>query len=675
MNFIKATKANPTRLNNRGISSSKVTHGQNLVEKITQKYVLNNTGLVKAGDFVTIKPHRIMTHDNTAAVIKKFKSIGVKKVHEPSQLVYTIDHDVQNKSDINLAKYENIEQFAKSNSVDFYKAGDGIGHQIMIEQGYAIPNTFTVASDSHSNMYGGVGCLGTPLVRTDAAAVWATGKTWWQIPKVVKLEFINELNEGVTGKDVIITLCHLFNKDQVLNHIIEVSPNSKLNIDDRLTISNMSTEWGALGCIFPIDDVTIDYYNKRMLKLGDKHERINKESIDKLKNEPIHPDKDSVYSKHIRLDLSTIQPYVCGPNSISIADSANNLEAQKIKVDKAYLVSCTNSRLSDIKQAASILDGKKIKDGIQFYIAAASKEVQVDAENLGYWNTLVNAGAIPLPSGCGPCVGLGTGLLTDGEVGISASNRNFKGRMGSKNAFAYLASPAVVAASCLNGYISAPPRISSIEKPAKFEITEVPVVKSEKRDKKNEILEGFPNSISGEILYIGNKDNLNTDAIYAGKHTYNDNLTMSEMRNVAMENFDSNFLNILKEGDILIGGYNFGTGSSREQAATVFKACKIQAIVAGSYSETYKRNAINNGVLVLTIPKLIDYLRTLVDINVTNTVKLRYQLSLDFINSKVNVVEKDQIVKTFSFDPVGIQQQQLVVLNGLENWVRNELNI
>jgi homoaconitate hydratase len=184
--------------------------------------------------------------------------------------VFTLDHDVQNKSDKNLAKYAAIEAFARKHDVDFYPAGRGIGHQILVEEGYAFPQTLTVASDSHSNMYGGVGCIGTPIVRTDAAAIWATGQTWWQVPRMIKVELKGKLRPGVTGKDVIVALCGVFNHDEVLNGAIEFAGDgvSALTIDERLTISNMTTEWGALVGVFPIDEPLLQWYDQLVKRLS-----------------------------------------------------------------------------------------------------------------------------------------------------------------------------------------------------------------------------------------------------------------------------------------------------------------------------------------------------------------------------------------------------------------------
>src|SRR5215475_11059065 len=183
-----------------------------IVEKIAQAHMAEGpTRPLRAGDFLSIRPHRVMTHDNTSAVISKFKGIGAQKVRDHAQLVFALDHDIQNQDESNLKKYRAIEAFAKEQGIDFYPAGSGIGHQIMVERGYVVPGSFVVASDSHSNMYGALGAIGTPIVRTDAAAVWATGEFWWQIPRSIQVVLEGKLPEGATGKDVIITLCDIYN--------------------------------------------------------------------------------------------------------------------------------------------------------------------------------------------------------------------------------------------------------------------------------------------------------------------------------------------------------------------------------------------------------------------------------------------------------------------------------
>ncbi|KAJ3282393.1 mitochondrial Homoaconitase [Borealophlyctis nickersoniae] len=661
---------------------------QNVVEKIVQRYAVDLAPGTKVsqGDFVSIRPEHVMTHDNTGPVISKFKSIGAAKFKNPRQPVFTLDHDVQNKTEKNLAKYRSIEEFAKQHGVDFYPAGRGIGHQILIEEGYAFPGTMTVASDSHSNMYGGIGALGTPIVRTDAAAIWATGRTWWQIPPVVRVEFLNSLPEGVTGKDVIVALCGLFNNDEVLNTAIEFVGGEgmkALTIDDRLTIANMTTEWGALAGVFPVDEVTIDWMKKRAALLakragGKSHSRITAERVQALIDQPLRPDEGARYAKHLTLDLATVQPYVSGPNSVKVATALAELEKKNITIHKAYLLSCTNARASDLKAAANVLKGRKVAEGVEFYVAAASSEVQKDAEESGDWAELLKAGAKPLIAGCGPCIGLGVGLLKDGEVGISATNRNYKGRMGSPLAQAYLASPAVVAASAVAGRICGPSSLSPATKAAYTSSRPVtsytdlaassPGTTSSAEPAPT--VKGFPANLQGELLFC-DADNLNTDGIYPGKYTYQDDILPEKMAQVVMENYDTKFSSIVKKNDILVGGFNFGTGSSREQAATALLHAGIRLVFAGSFSETFKRNAINNGLLVLEAPSIVKDLRKAFEGRDRELSRhTGWGVEVDLARGKVTVKDSG---KVYNVPAVGAAAQELVVEGGLENWVKNRI--
>jgi homoaconitate hydratase len=655
---------------------------QTLVEKIAQKfaYGLNKDQIVHSGDYISIKPAYVMTHDNTGAVIPKFKSIGATKLANPRQVVCTLDHDIQNKDEKNLVKYKKIEEFAKSMGADFYPAGRGIGHQIMCEEGYAWPGTMAVASDSHSNMYGGLGCLGTPIVRTDAAAIWATGRTWWQVPPIAKVELKGKLNKGVTGKDVIIALCGFFNHDEVLNHAIEFTGDGVkfLSIDQRFTIANMTTEWGAMAGVFPIDEITIEWLINRsqfIKKRGlegvasdidgnGQHPRMNKERIAILENEltDLQPDDDAFYGKELLIDLSTIEPNVSGPNTVKTMTAVSEIKNKQVKIHKAYLVSCVNSRVDDIAEAAEVLRGKKISEGVRFYIAAASSEVQKESEKRGDWKVLLDSGAIPLPPGCGPCIGMGVGLLEDGEVGISATNRNFKGRMGSPNAQAYLASPAVVAASALAGFITYPGSESSGKLIGEIKVNS----KTTKVKSYVQIIDGFPSIIEGELIFCY-QDNLNTDGIYPGKYTYQDDMTPEQQASVVMENYDPEFGKIVEKGDLLVGGFNFGTGSSREQAATALKYRGVQLVIAGSFNETYKRNALNNGYLLIECPELVNDLKLKFG-KEKLTVKTGMNAVINFTKSILSAGEK-----IYSIDPVGVAAQELIVAGGLEGWVKNRI--
>lgn len=644
---------------------------QTIVEKIAQAHLAEGPDRpLRTGDFVSIRPFHVMTHDNTSAVMSKFKAIGVKKVHDPRQLVFALDHDIQNQDEANQKKYRAIEAFAKDHGVDFYPAGSGIGHQIIVERGYAIPGSFVVASDSHSNMYGAIGAIGTPIVRTDAAAVWATGEFWWQIPRSIEVVLEGKLPEGATGKDVIITLCGLYNHDEALNAAVEFKgPGvASLSMDARFSISNMSTEWGPLVGWFPVDEITINYLRAVHQRLKAQGlERFTEKQIEDWSKNPPRPDGDASYAARIVLDLSQVTPHVSGPDTVQAMQSLAEIEHKKVAIQKAYLLSCVNSRLEDLEAAANVLKGKKVAPGVQFYLGAASAWVQQEAEKRGIWKTLLDAGANPLPAGCGPCIGLGVGLLEKGEVGISATNRNFKGRMGSRDAQCYLASPEVVAASALAGYISGAHKFAASTPSRTYQEFE-----SGAAAEKVAILPGFPERVKGRLVFMPN-DNVNTDAIYGKDYTYRDDMSREMMAKIVMENYDPQFASRTQAGDVIVSGFNFGTGSSREQAVTCLKAKGILLVIAASFSQTYLRNAYNNGFLCVEVPELVK--------------KLREQFAPQIAAKEKTIIPGDNIDidftsgtiawrgEKFAFPPLGSVPQSLVIADGVENLVAKRLGL
>jgi homoaconitate hydratase len=650
-----------------------------LVEKIAARHAdgLPSGAVVHAGDFVSIRPRHVMTHDNTGAVIPKFKQIGATRIADPTQPVFAIDHDIQNTSPENLAKYGKIEKFAAENGVDFYPAGTGISHQVMVEQGYVVPGSLVVASDSHSNLYGAMAALGTPVVRTDAASIWATGVTWWQVPRVAKVILKGKLSPGVTGKDVIIALCGLFNKDEVLNHAVEFLGDgvSALTMSERMTIANMTTEWGALAGVFPFDEVTVGYLRSRVAEFSNPKRPGTRSASSRSgygaseiegwwKNRAdFTADPDANYAIELELDLATVVPHVSGPNEVKTMVSLPEMQRKQVAIQKAYLLSCVNARFEDLHDAADVFraQGGRVAEGVEFYLAAASAETQAKAEASGDWQTLVNAGAIALPPGCGTCIGLGRGLVQKGETAISATNRNFKGRMGDRDSYVYLGSPAVVAASALAGFISAPQNFA--DRPAGIAIR-----RPESKPKPSasvEIIEGFPPSVRGRVLFI-NKDNLNTDGIYAGKHTYRDDMTPEQMAEVTFENYDPNFNALYQKGDVVVAGLNFGSGSSREQAATALKFKGIPCVIAASFSETYKRNAFNNGFVVFECPELVAHLRATLKDRAATTVA--GDVTIDYGKSVLTIDGK-----SFPFPPLSPAAQELIVAGGAENLVASRL--
>src|SRR2546423_6745756 len=653
--------------------------GLTLVEKIAARHAdgLASGAVVRAGDFVSIRPRHVMTHDNTGAVIPKFNQIGATKIADPAQPVFAIDHDIQNTTPKNLEKYAKIEAFAGEHGIDFYPAGTDISHQVVVEQGYVVPGALVVASDSHSNLYGAMAALGTPVVRTDAASILATGVTWWQVPKVAKVVLKGNLSPGVVGKDVIIALCGLFNKDEVLNHAVEFVGDGVTNlpISARMTIANMTTEWGALAGVFPFDEVTVNYLRSRVPEFTNpkrpgtrgatSRSGYTNGDIDEWWNNraELSADPDGEYAIELELDLATVVPHVSGPNEVKTMVSLPEMERKHVPIQKAYLLSCVNARFEDLHDAAEVVRarGGHVADGVEFYLAAASAEVQAKSEKNGDWQTLLGAGAIPLPSGCGACIGLGRGLVEEGETAISATNRNFKGRMGDREALVYLGSPAVVAASALAGFICAPQTVT--ERPAG---TSIRRAKSKPQSPASvEIIKGFPSSVHGRVLFV-DKDNLNTDGIYGSKHTYRDDMKPEEMAAVTFENYDPNFNTLYQNGDVVVGGLNFGSGSSREQAATALKFKGIPCVIAASFSETYKRNAFNNGFVVFECPELVIHLReTLKDRKPTTGAS---KIDIDYAKPTLTIEGN-----YFPFPPLSPAAQELIVAGGAENLVASRL--
>jgi homoaconitate hydratase len=676
-----------------------------LIEKLATKHAAPGTlkpgQVARSGDIITIRPKHIMTHDNTSAVMSKFADIwkGMKAlesqskahgvlavgpsaaggtatavkphIHDPRQPVFAIDHDIQNVTPENLGKYAKIEKFAHEHGIDFYPAGTGISHQVMVEQGYVTPGSMVVGSDSHSNLYGAACCLGTPVVRTDAASIWATGMTWWQVPRVARCVLKGKLQPGVVGKDVIIALCGLFNNDEVLNMAVEFEGDgiTCLSMDQRMSIANMTTEWGALVGIFPFDDVLRDYLLGRAAYLAKKNvSRLTIAMVDDLwaQRDALRADDSAKYAVELELDLSTVIPHVSGPDDVKTMTSLPAIEAQHVKINKAYLLSCVNARLEDLRAAAQVINGNKVASGVEFYVAAASAEVQKQAEADGTWQTLVGAGAIPLPSGCGPCIGLGIGTLKAGEVGISATNRNFKGRMGDRDAKAYLGSPAVVAASAIAGYICSPTRFGEDRAQFSVKVNDEPRETASVDSEAPEMINGFPSVVRGRAVWLP-IDNLNTDGIYSGKLTYRDDVTPEEMAQASFNNYDPNFVKIAKAGDVVIAGRNFGTGSSREQAATCLIEFGIPCVIAYSFSETYKRNAFNNGFVVFECPAFVKYMEKKLPAANGGThpagdIEVDYQQS---------VIRFDG--KQFQFTPLSPTAQELVVAGGAEKLVMGRL--
>jgi homoaconitate hydratase len=602
------------------------THVERIVERHAVGFQAGRPP--RTGDAVWLRPDRLMTHDNTSAVLARFRAMGGTRVARPENCVIALDHDIQNRAEGNLAKYAAIERFAREQGIEFHPPGSGIGHQLVVERGYARAGDLVVAADSHANMYGALGALGTAVARSDAAAIWAAGLFWWEVPPVVRVVLEGKLPAGSTGKDAALLLCALY-PDDVLGAAVEFhGPGiAALSTDDRLTMANLTTEWGAVAGLFAEGPA----------------------------------ERGASYASTIRLSLDDASPTVSGPDTLARAVPVSELAGQRIPIRKAYLVSCANGRLSDLEAAAAVLRGRRVDRGVRLYLAAASASVERAAIASGAWGTLLEAGAIPLPSGCGPCIGLGTGLLEDGEIGISASNRNFKGRMGSAGASCYLASPAVVAASAAAGFVCGPGGIDGRRPARRIERHETARTAAAKD---GEEPAGGP-SISGRLVAFL-RDGIDTDALCPARFVYADATTRDELAREVFASLDPALAGRLRPGDILVAGSRFGIGSSREQAVLALQAAGIRAVVAWSLAPVFRRNAWNNGLLAIEAPELVAALRGRLPQSADAAIIPGGELTLDLAASRAAYGGM-----TAPLTPLPAVGRDLIAAGGLDAWVRS----
>ncbi len=396
---------------------------------------------VAAGEIVTVEPDVVMSHDNTAFIVKRFLETGRTRVWDPDKIVIAFDHCVPAVDPEHERNHREAREFAAAQGIErFFDAGVGVCHQLMVERGFARPGRLVLGADSHSTLYGAVNALGVPINRTEMAGIWATGQIWLKVPESIRVWLEGELPAGVSTKDAVLKLLRELRADGATYASLEFHGEgvAGLSLASRMTLTNMAVELGAKAGVFPCDAVTEAHLRERGYE----------------DYELAAPSADARYSSEVRLDLGALEPQVACPHTV---DNVTDLSAVAgTRVHQAYLGSCTNGRLEDLALAARILAGKRVKEGVRLVVYPASSEVRAAAEAAGVWQTLADAGAELMSASCGPCFGAVGATLQPGEVCISSSNRNFCGRMGSKEAEVYLASPAVVAASCLEGAIADP---------------------------------------------------------------------------------------------------------------------------------------------------------------------------------------------------------------------------
>ena len=386
---------------------------------LAEKILSEKAGVkAEAGDIVEAKIDKAMSHDNAALVIKKFKEIGAK-LWDASKIVIILDHRVPANTIKTAEGHKAIREFVKQNGIEnFYDINYGICHQVMIEEGHVKKGMLIVGTDSHTTSYGALGAFSTGIGATEMASVWATGKLWLKVPETYKIVIKGSIPKGVFAKDIILHIIGELKADGANYKAVEFyGIVEDFPLADKITMANMSMEMGAKAAMF-------------------------------------YGSNDGPYEKEFEFDVSGLTPQIACPHSVDNVKSIEDVEGKEI--NQAMLGSCTNGRIEDLRIAAKILKGKRIAKNVRMLVFPASMKVYKQALEEGLIKIFIEAGAVVMNPGCGPCLGAHEGVLASGEVAIASTNRNFRGRMGSKEAEVYLASPASVAAAAIEGKITDP---------------------------------------------------------------------------------------------------------------------------------------------------------------------------------------------------------------------------
>lgn len=414
-----------------------------MAQTIAQKILAAHSGnyTVEVNQIVSVKPDYVLSHDNTAAIRKKFEQIGVKKIFDPNMPVVVLDHTVPPSTAQYANNHKSIREFVEHQKIaHFYDMGRGICHQVLSEEGFAYPGALILGADSHTTTYGAFGAASAGIGRSEVAAIWATGEMWLMVPPTIKIVVNGKMPRGTTSKDLMLHIIGDIGADGALYKSMEFygSTIENMSIASRMVLSNMAVEAGAKFGIIPPDEKTDDFLK----------------DIARAEYKKVFADEDAQYESEIRYDAEKLVPVVAAPHTVDNVFPASDVDVEK--VHQVFLGTCTNGRVEDFHKAAEILAGRKVADGTRLLVFPASSKVLKEIILDGTAEKLIDAGAILMNPGCGPCLGAHEGVLADGEVCVSTANRNFLGRMGNKNAAIYLASPYTAAAAAIAGKIIDP---------------------------------------------------------------------------------------------------------------------------------------------------------------------------------------------------------------------------
>ncbi|MCB2196337.1 MAG: 3-isopropylmalate dehydratase large subunit [Bacteroidetes bacterium] len=550
-----------------------------LIEKILANH--SDKDVVKPGDIVDVYMDVRAARDfGGANVVKNILDNGLS-IADPTRTFFTFDCNPTGSDQKYAVNQQKCRDFARNYGIKVYDIDAGIGTHLLIHEGLAYSGSTAVTTDSHANILGAVGAFGQGMGDQDIAAAWANGKSWFKVPKSVKLNFKGKKPANVSAKDIVLNLLKEFGANTLLGYAVEFHGEAidELTLDERITIASMGTEMGAIILLFTP--------NEEIMKFSEQ------QSGKKL--ELVKADNDANYDQIIDIDITKFIPRVSRPGKPH--DTVEIGEVKKTKIDSAFIGSCTNGRIEDLRAAAAVLEGRQVAPGVVLKIVPSTDDVWNQALNEGLVQIFKNAGALLSNAGCAGCAAGQVGQNGQGEITISTGNRNFPGKQGKGEV--YLASPAVVAASAVAGFITTPDDIP--EEPMVFmpkEGAEKIKSKTEKKEQKDK-----PKVIEGRVWYI-KEDNIDTDMIYHNRYLAITDI--NEMGQYAFDNLEGyeNFAKEAQPGDIVLVQKNFGSGSSRQQAVDCFIPLGVQAVIAESFGAIYERNAINAAFPIMTYDTL-----------------------------------------------------------------------
>ncbi len=553
----------------------------NIIEKIIAVHA--HKDFVKPGDIVNIDIDARSARDfGGPNVVKHIENLGLS-IDDPSKTFFTFDTNPTGSDQKYAASQQVIRLFARKRGIKVFDIDNGIGTHTFIREGIVWPGSTAVTTDSHANILGAIGAFGQGMGDKDVAAAFHQGKVWFKVPRSAKLTLTGEIPSNVTAKDIVLNLLNRFGANSLLGYSVEFYGDAveKLTLDQRITIASMGTEMGVIILLFPPSDAIMKYCEERT---GRKLEKIS-------------ADTDAQYDKEFTINAANFVPMVSRPGKPH--DTVNINQEKKVKIDSAFVGSCTNGRMEDMRAVAKILKDRKVAPGVVFKIVPTTDDIWKQCLDEGIIEIFKNAGALVSNAGCAGCAAGQVGQNGPGEVTISSGNRNFPGKQG--KGLVYLASPASVAASAVAGYITTEDDIP--ETPALFEMEESADFKKAARPEKQ--LADKPTEIKGRV-WIVDRDNIDTDMIFHNRY-----LQVTEMEKMGQYIFDNlegyeDFAKKAQPGDIVITGKNFGSGSSRQQAVDGFLALGINAILAESFGAIYERNAINAGLPIMIYNSLED---------------------------------------------------------------------